>query len=183
MPRRARNDDLANADLARNRRGVQRTSSAIGNEREASGIETALRRDPFDRIGHLGRGDAQYPDSGLGRAQPERLRYAHCHGAFRGRDIKLHLAAKEAIGAEAAQYQIGVGDCRFRAAAAVARGPRFCAGAPRSDMQCAAMFDTRNGSAAGTDFENINGGNLDGQRPVVTADQRMALSSAPCHRE
>ena len=39
MPGRARNDDMANADLPRDRGGVQRTGAAIGDKRETADIE------------------------------------------------------------------------------------------------------------------------------------------------
>ena len=41
-------------------------------------------------------------------------------------------------------------------------------------MQRAAVLDMGDRSAAGADFEDIDGRHLDRQRPVVTADQRVA---------
>ena len=179
MPGRARHDDFAYADLARDRGRMQRTGAAIGDEREASGVETALRGDALHRIGHLGRGDAQYAVRRFRRAQAERLRHTLGHRAFRGRDIELHLAAEEAVGAEPAEQEIGVGDRRLGAAAAVAGGSRHRAGAARPDMQRAAVFDPRDRAAAGADFENIDGRDLDRQGAIVAADQRAAGRQRP----
>ena len=103
MPRRARNNDLADADFARHCRRMQRSGAAIGNEREVAGIETAFGRDAFHRVGHLGRRDAQDAVGGV-RRWSGRSGWPHArHGLLRGRDIELHFAAEEAVGAQPAQ--------------------------------------------------------------------------------
>ena len=71
--RRAGNDDVADADLARDRDRVQRPRAAIGHEREVAGVEAALGGDALHRVGHGGGGDAQDAVGGLRRAHAERL--------------------------------------------------------------------------------------------------------------
>ena len=176
MPGRTRNDHPADTDFARNRGRVQRTGAAIGDQRETAGIESALGRHALDRIGHRGCGDAQNSIRRFGDAEPQRLRHPRRHGAFRGRDVELHLAAEKTIGSETAQQQIGVGDRRFGTATAVARRSRLGAGAARSDVHGVAVLDTRDRATAGADFENVDGRHLDRQRAIVAADQRMTGS-------
>ena len=110
--RRARDDDLADADLARDRDRVQRPRAAIGDQREIAGVEAALGGHALHRVGHGGRGDAQDAVGGLGHAHAERLGDARKR-ALGGRDVELHLAAEEAVGAEPAEHQVGVGHRRL----------------------------------------------------------------------
>ena len=93
--------------------------------------------------------------------------------ALGGLDVELHLAAEEAVGAEPAEHQIGVGDGRLLAAEAVAGRPRLRAGALRADAQ-GAVLDARDRAAAGADLEDVHHGDLHRQRLVVAADQRRA---------
>ena len=46
MSRRPRDDDFADANLARDHRRVQGPGAAIGDQREVAGVETALGGDP-----------------------------------------------------------------------------------------------------------------------------------------
>ncbi len=94
-------------------------------------------------------------------------------GAARGFGIELHLAAEEAIGAEAAEREIGVGHRRLGAAEPVAGRTRCGAGALRADAQHA-VLDPRHRAAAGADLENIHHRDLDRQRGVVAAQKRRA---------
>ena len=123
--------------------GVQRTGAAIGDQREIAGIEAALGGDALDRVGHGGGGDAQ--DAVGGR------RDVQCRAAWRRAssarsaavDVELHLAAEEAVGAEPAEHQIGVGDGRLGAAEAVAGRAGRGAGALRADAQAAVLDAAR----------------------------------------
>ncbi len=166
-------DDLAHADLARHLDGVQRTGAAIGDQHEIAGIEAALGGDALDGIGHRGRGNAQDAVGGCTRAHAERLADPHFERALGGGGIELHLAAEEAIGAEPAEHQIGVGHRRLGAAEAVAGRARRRAGALRADAQ-RAVVDAGDRAAAGADLENIHHRDLHRQRPLVAADQRRA---------
>ena len=87
-------------------------------------------------------------------------------------DVERHLAAEEAVGAEPAEHQVGVGHGRLRAAAAVAGRAGHRAGALRADAQ-RAVLDARDRAAAGADLENVHHGDLHRQRLVVAADQRL----------
>ena len=170
--RRAGDDDVADADLARDRDRVQRTRAAIGDQREIAGVEAALGGDALHRVGHGGRGDAQDAVGGLRRAHAERL--AHFgQRALGGLDVELHLAAEEAVGAEPAEHEVGVGHGRLLAAEAVAGRARLRARALRTDPQ-GAVVDAGDRAAAGADLENIHHGDLHRQRLVVAADQRRA---------
>src|SRR5205085_11419716 len=90
-----------------------------------------------------------------------------------GRDIKRYLAAEEAIGAEAAEHQIGIGDGRLGAAETVAGRSGRGAGALGTDAQ-AALLDARDRSTAGTDLENVHHGDLHRQRLIVAAEESRA---------
>ena len=63
---------------------------------------------------------------------------------------------------------------RFRAALAVAGGPRLCARALRSDPEAALIGNPRDRAAAGTDLENVHHRDLDRQGALVAADERAA---------
>ena len=113
MPRRARDDHLANTDLTRDCRCMQRSRTAIRDEGETTGIETALGRYPLHGVRHLGRGDPKDPVRCLGRVEPERLGHLVMHCALGSLDIETHLATEKAIGAEPSEKEVGIGDGRF----------------------------------------------------------------------
>ena len=125
VARRVRNDDAANADLAGDGGGVQRTGAAIGDEREIASVESARGRDRLHGIGHFGRGDAQYAVGGGDDVESERRRYLVAHRRRRRRGVERHLATEKPAGAETAQHQIGIRHRRIGAAATVAGRSRF----------------------------------------------------------
>ncbi len=93
--------------------------------------------------------------------------------ALGGGGVELHLAAEEAIGAEAAEHQIRVGYRRFGAAETITSRARGGAGTLWADAQHA-FLDPCERAAAGADLENIHHRDLDRQRRVVAAEQRRA---------
>ena len=100
MSRRSRNDDDADRQLARHRRGVQRSGAAIGDEREVGGVEAALGGHPAHHMGHFRRGDAEDTLRGFDGVEAERRRNLFGESVLRRGEIELHLAAEEAVGAE-----------------------------------------------------------------------------------
>ena len=100
--------------------GVQRSGAAISDQREIADIETALGGDGLHRVGHRGRRRCAGCRPLLA-SRPCRAARRHVSSARFGRcGIELHLAAEEAIGAEAAEREIGIGHRRLGAAEAVA---------------------------------------------------------------
>ena len=93
---------------------------------------------------------------------------------FRRVEIELHLAAEEAVGAEAAEHQVGVGDGRLGAAEAVADRARRGAGAFRADAQRVADLDAGDAAAAGADLLDVDHRHLHRQAGGIAADQRRA---------
>src|SRR5688500_15037336 len=73
----------------------------------------------------------------------------------------------ERAGVDVAEYQIGVGDGRFRAAATVTGGTRFRAGTRWPDLEQPSGGDPRNGPTTGADRMDVEDGRGD---PVVTDD-------------
>ena len=77
--------------------------------------------------------------------------------------LELHLAAQEEAGVEPAEHDVGVGDRRLRAAAAVGRRPRIRARALRADLQEAAGIDPADRAAARADGARRNALHAHGQ--------------------
>ena len=154
---------------------MQRPGAAIGDEREIGGVEAALGGHPAHHMGHLGRGDAQ---DAVGRRGRDRDRAARRRASSSARsarlDVEPHLAAEEAVGAEPAEHEVGVGDGRLGAAAAVADRARLRARALRPDMQ-ARRPSTRaiEPPPVPTSWMSIIG-DLHRQAGGVAADQRAA---------
>ena len=84
--------------------------------------------------------------------------------------IDLHLAAEEVLGTEASEDDVRVGDGRFFSPAAVARGSRLGACAPRADPEGAARIDVRDAASAGADRVHVD--HRDEDR--VAGDERVA---------
>ena len=93
---------------------------------------------------------------------------------LRGREIERHLAAEEAVGAEPAEDEIGVGDGRLGAAEAVADRAGRRARAFRADAQGVADLDAGDAAAAGADLLDVDHRHLHGQPGGIAADQRRA---------
>ena len=161
-------------ELARDRGGVQRPGAAVGDEREVGGVEAALGGHPAHHMRHLRRGDAQDAFGGFDRIEAERRRDLLGQRLFRRGEIELHLAAEEAVGAEAAEHQVGVGDGRLGAAEAVADRARRRAGRFRADAQRVADLDAGDAAAAGADLLDVDHRHLHRQAGGVAADQRRA---------
>ena len=68
----------------------------------------------------------------------------------------MHLAAEEAVGADAAEDDVGVGDGQLGAAAPIADRARVGAGAVRTDLERADLVDPGNAAAAGADLHDVD---------------------------
>ena len=84
--------------------------------------------------------------------------------------VELHLAAEKVIRAEAAEHDVGVGDGRLGAAAAVADRAGIGAGALRADLQGADFVDPGDAAAAGADFDDVDHRHHDRMAAGVAAD-------------
>ena len=91
----------------------------------------------------------------------ERLGDAFCDRRARGLGIEREFAAEEALGIEPAEHEIGVGDGRLGAAAAVADRPRRRAGALRTDMQALLLIEPGDRAAARADLDDVDHRRLD----------------------
>ena len=84
--------------------------------------------------------------------------------------VELHLAAEEILGIEPAEQQIGVGDGRLGAAAAVAGRSRHRAGAARPDIEPALVVEPGDRAAADADLEDVDDVAADREAGVGPAD-------------
>ena len=173
MAGRTRDDDLGDAQFARDHGRVQGPGAAIGDEREIGGIEAALGGDPAHHVGHLGGGDAQDAVGGLREIEAERRGDTRFERALCALEVEPHLAAEKPVGAEPPENEIGVGDGRLRAAEPVAYRAGLRARAFRPDMQ-RAHLDARDRAAAGADLLDVDHRNLHRQPGGVAADERAA---------
>ena len=107
-------------------------------------------------------------------SMPERLRDLLGQRLLRGSEIERHLAAEEAVGAEPAEDEIGVGDGRLGAAEAVADRAGRRARAFRADAQGVADLDAGDAAAAGADLLDVDHRHLHRQARGIAADQRRA---------
>ena len=102
--------------------GMERRATAKGNHGAGGDIAAALNGMDARRIGHV-----FLDDFGDARRRPEileaqRIADGFLQGSLGAGFIKLDLAASKIGGIDFAQRQIGIGDGRFGAAAAIAHG-------------------------------------------------------------
>ncbi len=88
----------------------------------------------------------------------------------RALDIELQLALEEAVRADPAEHGVGVGDGRFRAAAAKRDRAGFGACAARAELQAQASVEPCDRAAAGPDLDDVEHRRADRKAPFVTAD-------------
>ena len=99
--------------------------AAEGEDRQPPRIATALQCVHPRRAGHHLVDDLVDTPGGLLDAQPERLGHVAADGLARRLDVERHRAAEEEAGIEVAEDEIGIGDRRPLAAAAVAGRTRI----------------------------------------------------------
>ncbi len=170
-PGEARYHRAFEPDVLDQRAGMQRTATAERHGGESPRIVSALDRDQADGAGHAGVGD---PDDGLGRlhhVEAERASDVRRDGALRRLDVEARkLAADRALGVDAAEHDMRIGEGRALVALSVAGGPGPRAGALGADLQQPAAIDRGDRAAAGTD-----GGDLDHRRADDEAEIDGAL--------
>ena len=144
--------------------------AAVGDERELTGIVSALDGHEAKRAGHVLVHDREDP---LGGRLDRRKAHRVCHGLHGGPggiDVELHLAAQQA------RRKVPEDDVRVRhgwlgSALAVGRRPGVCPGGLRADpKRLRELGDVRDRAAAGSDGVDVHGGHLD---PEV-ADRGLA---------
>ena len=107
-----RHDGAANTHIADQGARMERRGAAEGTQDEVTRIQAALDQDRTQRADHVG-----VDNAGDGkRRRFDRLTEGCRNLADRsacGRGIEFHAPAKEIVGVDAAEHEIGIGDCRF----------------------------------------------------------------------
>ena len=176
--RRRRHDQPGDLQLARHRRAVHGTGAAEGHQRGEARVVAALHRHDADAAHDVGVRHAQDAGRGGHRVEPERVRDVRLDSGARRGGIEPQCAAEPRLAAEPAEHQVGVGDGRPRAAAAVARRPRHGFRAHGPDAQGAAVVDPGDGAAAGADGDDVDGGQPHGDLPDAGRARRLRAAVA-----
>ncbi len=122
-------------ELARKRGRVHPARAAEGEHDEVAGVAAAVGGDGLHGAHHVGVGDEVDAVGRLDEVAAERRRDLVGDGAARGRGVDGHGAAGQRARVEVAEHDVGVGDGRLLAAAAVAGGARIGAGALGADLE------------------------------------------------
>ena len=120
-----RHEHPRHADFAGNGCRMQRSGTAVGNQRKRRSIQTAIGRHALDCITHRGHRNAQYSVGRRAHTHPERLGNLRANRALGGRPVQMHLAAEEALGTQTAQHQVGIGYRGLLSAASITGRARF----------------------------------------------------------
>ena len=127
-PRPHRHQHLGDAELARDRHGVQRPGPAEGEQHEVARVVAARQRDESDGAGHVRVGEPEDGGGGILDGEAERPRQPVADDGAHGLDVHGALDRRQPSRIEPAEHQVGVGDGGLGAAAAVADRPRRRAG-------------------------------------------------------
>ena len=138
------------------RAGMNRPGAAKGEQRKPAMIDATIGGMGAHGGRHGFGNDAIDAAGGVGQIGAELVAQALDRG-FGGRLVELHAAAEEIVGIEQAQHDIGVGDGRLGAAAAIGSRTRRRAGAARADLKKAEIVDMGDGTAAGADLDHVDG--------------------------
>ena len=187
-PRSRRHQNLGNAELAGQRRGMERPRPAKGEQSEVARIQTKRDGDHAGRAGHAGRGHAQHRRRRRFGIDAERVTEPCLEDGADIVDIDRPRDRLQLAGVKTAKNHVGVGDRRQIAATPVADGPRVGAGALRPDLEEAGFVDPRDRPAAGADGADIDHRNVDRHRifdldlvrhrRLAVADQRHVCRGA-----
>ena len=102
--------------------------------------------------------------------------------------VENHLAAEKIVGIEPAEHDVGVGDGRFRAAAAITDRPGIGARALRPDLERTDVVSPGDAAAAGADLDHVDHRQHDRMAAGVAADviagrqRRLAVAHQACLR-
>ena len=153
-------EDLRDAERVRHRAGVLAARAAEGGQGVPGDVVPLLHRDPLDRVGHVGHGDAQVPLGDLLRAAAVADPRGQV-GEPRADDVGVQrLVAvrpehpREVLRLDAAEHHVGVGDGE-RAAAPVAGRAGVGTGRVRADPVPGAV-EVQDRTAAGRDGVDVD---------------------------
>ncbi len=142
---------------------MHRPRAAEGEDRQPPRIAAALQGVHPRRAGHHLVDDLVDAPGGLLDAQPERLGHVAADGLPRRLDVERHRPAEEEAGIEVAEDEIGIGDGRPLAAAAVAGRPGIGARGVGPDLEQTEGVDAGDRAAAGADLDHLDHGQVDRQ--------------------
>ena len=154
--RLARDEQHRDLELGRDRGGVHGPGAAGDDQREVARVEPAADAHLADAGRHRDVDDVVDAGRRLDDSDAERPGEAALDRLLGGRAVEPHLAAEEGRLVDEAEHEVGVGDGRLRAAAAVAGGPGRGARALRADAQQPAVVDARDRAAAGADRVDVD---------------------------
>ena len=147
---------------ARDPKPVARPGPAKREQRQSAWVFAAFDGVHPGGAGHAFVDELMHAPGSAGGVHPQRLGDLRSDGLFRGTAIERHASAQEEIRVQVAEQQVGVGDRRFSAAAAVARWARVGASALRPDLQKPKTIDPRDGPTAGANLDQVDHRHLDG---------------------
>ncbi len=151
-----RHDDFGYLHLRGDVGRMQRPRATKGEKRELARVEAALGRDLADRLDHVAVGDANDSRCGAHQVQADPVGHA-LNRCARQLGIETR-AAREFVGIERAQDDIGVGVRRLHAAVAVASRPGNGPRALRAAFEHAGIVDPGDRPATGADGYDVDRG-------------------------
>ena len=153
-------DDLARLQFPHQGGPVQRAAATKGQQHEVARVMAAAHGDQLERVDHVGVGDADNAQRGLGDGEAE-MRGNRLQGGLRALQTEADAPAKEIVGVDAPGGEVGVGERGFLPHALASR-PGVCAGALRPHAQCACLVHVGDGTAARANFNDVDGRHQDG---------------------
>ncbi len=143
------------------RGGVHGAGAAERQQREGREIDAALGREHPHLVGHAHVDDALDAGGGIHHVHPQRIGDVGLERGARRGEIELLRTPEEIIRVEKAAHEVGIGDGRQRAAAAVAGRSGIGARALRSDIEEAAAVEPGDRAAAGRDRGHVERRHVD----------------------
>ena len=151
---------------------MDRSGAAGAEQRVVARIAAALGDVHARRARHVLVDDVVDAPRHLDEREPDALGQPRERGA-RGFDVHRDLAAREVVGVEVAEQQVGVGHRRLGPAEAVGGGPGLRARAPRPDLQQTDLVHLRDAAAAGADLDQLDRRDADG-KPAALEEALLA---------
>ena len=136
--------------------GVDRAGAAEREHGDAAQVRALLDRVHPRRRGHVLVDELVDAGRGVGDRQAERVGDRRRAPRSVGGEVERHVAAEEVAGVEQPEREVGVGDRRRGAAAAVARRAGVGAGGLRADLEQAELVDAGEAAAAGADLDEVD---------------------------
>src|SRR6266699_3653708 len=160
VSRSERNNDTWHMHISCQRACMHGATSTKSHHGELARITSLPYRDQFEKVYHIGIGDAYDAQRRIFNAHPQRSRDGR-YRLTRALHVEANAAAQEILGVDAPDDNVGIGHRGLGAATPIGGWTRFGARAAWPDFERSCWIDPGDAPTSGPDFDDIDDRHFD----------------------